>query len=223
MSTCTEADHRSRVWGINLRVAPQSSTTLFAEPIVGDSTTIKGSHVKELRKVFIVSGGGAPDEIGGHAAIWVERNGQHVGVSKGGYDLDKNGWKGFIEHYTSEGRTVHAYILNATAGNEAAMINFVNDKGPSAGTNDQHSIDTCGLSDNCSKAVVNTLQAGSVLPTNQDPTAYLGMNSPSLLKGALDSGILRDSVQQHIDFTPQAEPVKHELNWWQQLWQMIGK
>jgi len=34
--------------------------------------------------VFIVGPGSGLKERGGHAAIWVERNGQHVGISKGG-------------------------------------------------------------------------------------------------------------------------------------------
>jgi RHS repeat-associated protein len=167
--------------------------------------------------VFIVGPGSGSQERGGHAAVWVERNGQHAGISKGGFDLEKHGWKAFLGHYAGEGREVHAYVLKTSAESESAMIKFVKNEGPSAGTSDEHSIATCGLSENCAKAVVNTLQAGGVLPTNTDPSAVYGMNSPFVLKGALDSGVLKPAVEQHIDFVP--PPPKE--NWFTRVWNRI--
>jgi RHS repeat-associated protein len=165
--------------------------------------------------VFIVSNGSNWDEKAGHAAVWVESGNRSGGVSHGGYDIGGYGWKGFLEHYTGRGREVHAYILKTTDAQDKAMLNFIDQKGDAASTDADKSVQTCGLTENCSSAVVNVLKAGGVVPSNSDPSAARGANSPFVLKNELDNGQLQPQVQRHIDFVPPPPPPKE--SWWSRL------
>jgi RHS repeat-associated protein len=169
--------------------------------------------------VFIVSSGSRWDEKGGHAAVWVESGNRQGGVSRGGYDIGKNGWKDFLAHYTGQGREIHAYILKTTDAQDQAMLDFIDDKGDAAGTDVDRSIQTCGLTQNCASAVVNVLEAGGVVSADSDPSAARGANSPFVLKDALDHGQLKPQVQRHLDFVPPA-PEKKE-SWWSRMWDRI--
>ncbi|MEO8382108.1 MAG: RHS repeat-associated core domain-containing protein, partial [Acidobacteriota bacterium] len=168
--------------------------------------------------VFIVSPGSGMDERAGHAAVWVESGTRGTGVSRGGRDIGQRGWKDFLSHYTGEGRTVHAYILKTTDAQDQAMIKFV-DQNPGGGVNSEKSIQTCGLSENCSSAVANVLQAGGVVAPGTDLTSYGPLDTPNELKYQLDHGVLAGNVDRHIDFTP---PVRDpERGFWGRLWDRI--
>jgi RHS repeat-associated protein len=164
--------------------------------------------------VFIVNAGSKWDQKGGHAAVWVESGNRQGGVSRGGYDIGQGGWKGLLEHYTGQGREVHAYILTTTDAQDQAMLDFI-DKNSGGGVDANKSIQTCGLTENCASAVVNVLQAGGVVPTNSDPSAVNGANSPFALKRKLDHSQLKSQVQRHIDFVP--PPPEKKESWWLRL------
>jgi hypothetical protein len=92
------------------------------------------------------------------------------------------------------------------------MLNFIDQNGNRASTDVDKSIQTCGLTENCSSAVVNVLKAGGIVPANRDPSAARGVNSPFVLKNELDDGQLKAQVQRHIDFVP-----AQKESWWSRL------
>jgi RHS repeat-associated protein len=155
--------------------------------------------------VFVVGPGDNLFERFGHAAIYVKSGNEGRGVSFGGSGGFERGVRGFIRHYTDQGRTVTVFILKTTPEEDRRMLSFMKSNAAAGNKSGGLGADLM-LTQNCANAVCNVLSAGGVLKSGETADgAATGFSMPSELESSLRNGELSDDATVVLEFDPEAD------------------
>ena len=156
--------------------------------------------------IFIVAPSRAdtnPKGVVGHSAIYVTSSRGNAGVSALGDFGFNRGVGAFIRGYVDQGREVKMFVLKTTAEQDAKMVEFIR-KNPEGGVDSNGSI----MTENCTGACVNVLQAGGVVKPDENPASYFFIAStPNSLEQNLQTGGLSSQVGAVVTF-PAEDPNK---------------
>jgi uncharacterized protein RhaS with RHS repeats len=155
--------------------------------------------------VFIVAPGGMNDTFSwqGHAAVFVQRDERSAGISFGGDAGFDKGVRGFIRHYTSQGREVRMYVLGTSARQDNAMIDLIKSHPAGGIDSDSKWREAMYCRENCTTAVGNVLEAGGVVGHDSNPGRGAIADRPANLRKQLENGSLHALVTVIHVFEPQ--------------------
>jgi hypothetical protein len=97
------------------------------------------------------------------------------------------------------------YVLKTTPEQDQSMVDFLK-KNPDGKVDRNAAGADLMVTQNCTAAVCNTLQAGGVLKEGETANgAMTFLSSPSELESSLETGELSDNVRATVIFDPEAD------------------
>lgn len=125
---------------------------------------------EDVSVFYISPGGEAAKEAMGHSALWVTTrdNPAGRGLSYGGNDPRDLTKEQFIKSYTDKGRIVVEFVLQSTPEQDSKVLEFVA-ANPNGNTEQGSPLADAMITQNCTTAVGNALEAGGIVSPGQSP------------------------------------------------------